>query len=378
MSNPPDPNAPPRADQNEHTEDDGPLHIRIGMVGCGHIGAELVHQVMERAKILEDSGFAHLQITRIAVRDVGITRPDWVPRDLITDNPMDVAADPDIDMFVELAGGVEPARQWVEAALHTGKPVVTANKALMAECGGELLSLAARLGLPLRYEASVGGGIPILRAIESGLAATRLDEIAGVINGTTNYILTQMEEAGVTFQQALADAQRLGYAEADPTLDVEGIDAAQKLVILTGLAFGVEVPMEAIPVKGITGITRDYMKEQHELGHSIRLVARARRGENGKPPVLSVMPEALPSAHSLARIAGVTNGIMLVGQPLGEVVLAGPGAGPGPTASAVLSDILDASRPGAWPSRTWREIKSITRYRGVGGETTRSVARVQS
>ncbi|MGE0432350.1 MAG: homoserine dehydrogenase, partial [Planctomycetota bacterium] len=259
-------------------EDDGPLHLRIGLIGCGNIGAELVHQVMERAKTLEDAGFAQLEVTRIAVRDTNRPRPQWVPQGLITADPMEIAADPKVDLLVELAGGVEPARQWVEAALHTGKPVVTANKALMAEHGGELLGLAARLGLPLRYEASVGGGIPILRAIESGLAATRLDEIAGVINGTTNYILTQMEEAGVTFEQALAEAQRLGYAEADPTLDVEGIDAAQKLVILTGLAFGVEVPMEAIPVTGITKITRDYMAEQHKQGLSIRLVARARRG----------------------------------------------------------------------------------------------------
>ncbi len=260
-----------------------------------------------------------------------------------------------VDLVVEVMGGLEPAGELVAAALRAGKPVVTANKELVAARGPELFVAAADAGVPLLFEAAVGGGIPIIRPLTETLAGEDVGRVLGIVNGTTNFILTSMADGGLTYAEALAEAQRLGYAEPDPTADVSGSDAAAKAAILAGLAFGTWIGPDRIHTEGITAVTAADFRAASELGFVIRLLAVAERRHDGVSA--RVHPMMLPTDHPLAAIRGATNAIFIEGSAVGELLLAGPGAGGGPTATAVLGDVIDAARELASGSQVAPAIK---------------------
>ena len=312
--------------------------LRIGLLGCGTVGRGFVELVgRERERIRARRGI-DLQITRILIRDAGKERPG-VDRRLLTTRAIDVL-DGDCDLVVELVGGVECAGAYVRRALHNGRNVVTANKALLAASGAELFAVAARDGLEIGFEASVCGGVPIVRALQRGLAGDSIQTISGILNGTCNYILTRMDEDGLDFDAALRLAQERGFAEADPTLDVEGIDAAQKLQILASLVFD-ERPITLARL-GIRDITLDEVHSVRSRGEVLRHVATARRSARGVE--LRVEPVALPRAHPLAGVRDENNGVIIRGRATGELFFAGRGAGSLPTAAAVLSDVIEIGR----------------------------------
>jgi homoserine dehydrogenase len=255
---------------------------------------------------------------------------------------MELVADSRVDLVVEVIGGLEPAGSLVVAALEAGKPVVTANKELVAARGPELLAVAAGAGVPLLFEAAVGGGIPIIRPLTETLAGERIDRVMGIVNGTTNFILTAMAEGGSDYATALAEAQRLGYAEPDPAADVSGADAAAKGVILAGLAFGVWVGVDDVHREGIERLSPADFEMAARLGHVLKLLAIAERRPDGV--VVRVHPALVPATHPLAAIRGATNAIFIEGSSVGELLFAGPGAGGEPTAMAVLGDVIDAAR----------------------------------
>ena len=257
----------------------------------------------------------------------------------------DILGDPSIDVVVETMGGSHPAYDFSLAALQSGRNVVTSNKEVVANFGPELLRAAGERGLRYLFEASVGGGIPIIRAMTTSLAGNEICEINGILNGTTNYILTEMKEKGKTMQEALADAQRLGYAERDPSADVDGIDAARKICILNALAFGRMVPTDKVDVTGIRGVTREDIIDAEKKGRTVRLIAHAGKKPDGTPE-LWVRPTALDPDDPLAPVNGVFNAILVRGNTLGNVMFYGAGAGSLPTASAVLADVIDIVRCG--------------------------------
>ncbi len=275
--------------------------------------------------------------TRARDRGVPLSGLHWF------DDPLALAADPAVDVVVELIGGAEGiARTLVEAALAAGKPVVSANKALLAVHGGELATLAERSGAPLGFEAAVAGGLPVIKTLREGLAANRIARVTGILNGTCNYILSVMREEGREFAEVLAEAQRLGYAEADPSFDIDGIDAAHKLAILAALAFGRPVAFADVYVEGIRRISALDIAFAGELGYRIKLLGIARQSDGGISA--RVHPCMVPASAPLARVDGVTNAIVAEGDFVGRVVLEGPGAGAGPTASAVVADLIDLAR----------------------------------
>ncbi|MEP1593803.1 MAG: homoserine dehydrogenase, partial [Halieaceae bacterium] len=265
---------------------------------------------------------------------VGDTR---VSRDIF-----EVARDPEVDIVVELIGGTTVARELIEEAIRHGKHIVTANKALIAEFGNEIFALAAEHGVAVRYEAAVAGGIPIIKALREGLAGNRIEWLAGIINGTGNFILTEMRDKGRDFADVLAEAQALGYAEADPTFDVEGIDAAHKLVILASLAFGIPLEFEAVYAEGITGITRQDVEHAEELGYRIKHLGVAKQTDQGVE--LRVHPTLIPEQRLLANVDGVKNAVLVEGDAVGPTLYYGAGAGAEPTASAVIADLVDLAR----------------------------------
>jgi homoserine dehydrogenase len=248
----------------------------------------------------------------------------------------------DIDVVVELIGGIEPARGLILAALERGKAVVTANKALLAERGNEIIEAARARGAPLAYEAAVAGGIPIIKVLREGLAANRIDQLAGIINGTSNYILTQMSQRGIRFEQALAEAQKLGYAEADPSFDVEGVDAAHKLTILAAIAFGMPLRFDAVATEGISQVQPQDIQLAQELGYRIKSLGIAKDGPQGVE--LRVHPTLVPAEHLLAKTDGALNAICVHGNAVGQTVYVGRGAGGEATASAVIADLIDVAR----------------------------------
>jgi len=264
------------------------------------------------------------------------------PASVFTDDPAAVVADPDVDVVIEVMGGVEPARGLIEAALRAGKPVVTANKELIARDGPELLALAAATGVDLLFEASVAGGIPLIRPLRESLAGDRIRRVLGIVNGTTNFILTRMTEDGTTFADALAEAQRLGYAEADPTADVEGYDAAAKAAIIATIAFGAPVGPDSVYREGITQVTDDDIRSARSLGYVVKLLAVAE--EVGGDIAVRVHPAMVPVQHPLASVRDAFNAVFIEADAVGELMLYGRGAGGNPTASAVLGDLVDASR----------------------------------
>ncbi|MBL0934196.1 MAG: homoserine dehydrogenase [Rhizobiaceae bacterium] len=321
--------------------------LRVGIAGLGTVGASVVRLVTERASELTRQCGRPISIVAVAARDktrdrgISLDGMEWF------DDPVALAKSKDIDAFVELIGGDEgPAREAVKAALDAGHHVVTANKALLAKHGLALADAAEKRGVLLNYEAAVAGGIPVIKTMREALAANTVLRVFGILNGTCNYILTRMEAEGISFEDCLADAQRLGYAEADPTFDIEGNDTAHKLAILTSLAFGTKIAADDIYMEGISNITQADIRAASELGYRIKLLGVAQKTETGIEQ--RVHPTMVPTASVIAQVHGVTNAVAIETDILGELLLSGPGAGGNATASAVIGDIADIakSRPG--------------------------------
>jgi homoserine dehydrogenase len=327
------------------------MTIGVGLLGLGTVGAGV-------AAILASPQGRHplvgsLELRKVAVRDPGRSRAVDLPPDRLTTSPEAVVDDPTVEIVVEVMGGLEPARSLILRAIAAGKPVVTANKAVIARHGEEIAAAASARGVYVLIEAAVGGGIPIIEPLKQSLGGNRIQRVSGIINGTTNYILSRMADEGAAYADVLADAQRLGYAEADPAADVQGADAADKIAILAGLAYGGPVPREQIPTEGIDRLDSRDVAYASQLGFVVKLVAVAERldGDAGGadaegaddplPLAVRVHPTLLPRQHPLAGVHGVNNAILVEGDPVGRVMFYGPGAGAGPTASAVVADILN-------------------------------------
>ena len=319
------------------------MTIGIGWLGLGTFGAGV-------AEILLNPQGRHplvgqLALKRVAVRDLSRPRPVDLPAEVLCTDPLAVVNDPAVDIVVEVMGGLEPARSLILAAIAAGKPVVTANKAVIARYGEEIAAAAAEKGVYVLIEAAVGGGIPIIEPLKQSLGGNRIQRVSGIINGTTNYILSRMADEGAAYADVLADAQRLGYAEADPAADVEGGDAADKIAILSGLAYGGSVERTAIPTEGINTLEGRDVSVAAQLGYVVKLVASAQfLGTDTDGTVqldVRVGSTLLPREHPLAGVHGVNNAILVEGDPVGRVMFYGPGAGAGPTASAVVADILN-------------------------------------
>jgi homoserine dehydrogenase len=318
--------------------------LRIAVLGCGNVGAALVGILQDRSDALAVQSGARLAIAGIAVSDLDAPRPDHVPRELLTTDAAGLVADPSVDVVVELIGGLEPTGALVRAALDSGRPVVTANKALLASPDGVALrTLARERGVDLLYEAAVAGAIPLVRALRESLTGERIHRVMGIVNGTTNFILTRMGEQGADYESVLAEAQSLGLAERDPTADVEGFDAAAKAAILAGVAFGYDVSDDAVLREGITGISADDVDFAQRAGYVIKLLAVVERaGVDGLS--VRVHPALVPTSHPLAGVRDAFNAVFIEGEAAGELMLYGQGAGGLPTASAVVGDLIDASR----------------------------------
>ena len=327
----------------------GVSDVRIGLLGLGTVGAGVVKILQTRREMLEERAGARL--TLAAVADTDLTRPregldlKSLP---LTGDAAHVLADTSIHVVIELVGGLEPARTFISRALAARKHVVTANKALLAHHGAELYEEARRFGVGLGFEAAVAGGIPLIRAVKEGLVANRVLSLAGIVNGTCNYILSKMTDEGLDFSLVLKEAQAHGYAEADPTLDIEGMDSAHKLQILVALAFRTFVDLKHIHTEGITRVTAQDIDYARELGYRIKLLAIAKAtgpaGASGAGVEVRVHPTMIPAASPLAAVSGVFNGIFLTGDAVGDLMFYGRGAGQMPTASAVLSDVVEIAR----------------------------------
>lgn len=317
--------------------------IRIGLVGCGVVGHGALDILRAHAATIEKRLGARLVVEQIAVRDPSRARTELVPPPLLTYDPLEVARNPNVDIVVEVMGGIELAEQVVREALERGKHVVTANKALLAEKGDALFDLAKQKGLDLYFEAAVAGGIPIIRALEQSLASDEIISIQGIINGTSNFILTEMSERSLDFEVALESAQRAGYAEADPTLDINGGDAAHKLAILATLAFGVRVHPAHILTEGIDIVDAQDIAYAKGFDYAIRPMAVATRSADNVLD-LRVHPALVSNDNPLAHITGALNAVMVHGERVGNCLLSGPGAGAGPTATSVVSDVIDIGR----------------------------------
>lgn len=316
--------------------------IKVGMLGFGNVGTGTYQTLEMNRELIEKHVGASVEISKILVNDVTKPRQVVTPDGVLTDNVADIIDNPEIDIVAEVLGGIEPASEYMLKALNNGKHVVTANKAAVAANYDKLFKAAADNGVSLRPEACVAGGIPILNAITTVLGANKFDEILGILNGTTNYILTQMTDNGLDYADVLKDAQAKGFAEADPTADVEGIDAANKLSIMMALAFGHYVHPDDIPTEGISKITKADIDKVTAEGCKIKLIASA-KNEDGKL-TYSVKPVALPTDHPLASVSNEFNAVFVKGNAVGELMFYGKGAGPLPTGSAVMGDILMAAK----------------------------------
>ncbi|MDI3329048.1 MAG: homoserine dehydrogenase [Alicyclobacillaceae bacterium] len=318
--------------------------VKVGLMGLGTVGTG-VYKVMQRnAEDIALRAGLPVTIAKIAVRDLNKERSVSVPRDMLTDDPRELVEDPEIDIVVEVMGGMENTLDLLLTALRNGKSVVTANKDLIAEHGRVLLDTAAEYRCDFLFEASVAGGVPIVRPLKQCLAGNRISQVMGIINGTTNYILTKMTEEGLDFETALRQAQELGYAEADPTSDVEGYDAARKIAILASLAFNSRVVFSQVEVAGITSVTDRDVRYARELGYVIKLLAIAKHDEERGALEVAVRPTLVPVDHPLAAVGGAYNAIFVRGDAVGEAMFHGLGAGELPTASAVVGDVVEAVR----------------------------------
>ena len=340
-------------------------HIAVGLIGFGTVGSGVAKILTNNAATIRRRLGVPLELRKVADLNITADRGVPLPRNLLTTDTREIFDDPEIDIVIELIGGYDPAKRFLLEAMAKGKHVVTANKALLAVHGEELYQAASRAGVDIGFEASVCGGVPILRALTEGLAANRLLSLYGIVNGTSNYILTRMTEAGQPFDVVLAEAQKAGYAEADPTFDVAGIDAAHKLSILVNLAFGCPVNFKEVYVEGITGITPMDIQYATEFGYTIKLLAIAKlhetagdadveqESERPATPVQArgpgelearIHPTMIANDSPLARVGGVYNAIQVTGDVVGDIMLYGQGAGSMPTASAVVSDVIAIAR----------------------------------
>ncbi|MEN6372410.1 MAG: homoserine dehydrogenase [Armatimonadota bacterium] len=316
--------------------------INVGVIGFGTVGSGAVQIMMHNADDIARKVGCPVKIKRIADLDITTPRPVEIDKSVLEMDANDIINDPEIDIVVETIGGIKPAGELIRRALEAGKNVVTANKELIAKEGAKLLPLAGKLGKDLMFEASVGGGIPIIRPMKSCLAGNEILEIKGIVNGTTNYILTRMAAEGLNYEDVLPDAQAKGYAEANPTADVEGHDAAYKISILSSIGFTSRVDVTKVYREGITKITADDMKYADRFGYVIKLLAIAKRVNDCMQ--VRVHPAFLPKMHPLASVNGVFNGIYLKADAVGEVMFYGPGAGSLAAGSAVVGDVIDTAR----------------------------------
>ncbi len=317
--------------------------MRIGVLGCGNVGAAFVQLVDEQAEAIATRTGIRLQVTRVAVRNVSRERGVELPDGVLTRDAHDVVADPDVDLVVEVIGGIEPARELITAALAGGKPVVTANKELLANVGSELYAAADENGVDLLFEAAVAGGIPLIRALRESLRGEPIRRVLGIVNGTTNYILTKMTEDGAEYGTALAEAQALGYAERDPTADVEGFDAGAKAAIIASIAFGVRIVAGDVYHEGISNISAHDIAVARRLGYVVKLLGIAERDSGTGEVAVRVHPTMVPVTHPLASVRESYNAVFVEGGAVGSLMFYGRGAGGFPTASAVLGDVIDAA-----------------------------------
>jgi homoserine dehydrogenase len=329
--------------------------INVGIIGFGTVGSGTVRILLGNKDVLKERLGFEINLRKIAVRDIMRVRDVKVPEGVLTTDVDTVLNDPHIDIVVEVIGGIRPAKDFILKAISNGKHVVTANKALLAIEGNEIFTTAQDAGVEIGFEASVAGGIPIIKVIREGLVANRIKAVYGIINGTSNYILTKMTDENVEFSVALKEAQKLGYAEADPTLDIEGIDSAHKLAILAYLSYGIPIPYKDIYTEGISKISSQDIDFASELGYKVKLLAIAKatppfsppyqRGENGGVEVeLRVHPTMIPKDYLISKVDGPFNAVYVEGDATGSTLYYGRGAGAMPTGSAVVSDIVDIAR----------------------------------
>lgn len=323
-----------------------PRPLKVALLGCGVVGSEIARIMTDQSDELERRVGARLQLAGIAVRRMGRDREVSADPGIFTTDARALVTRPDIDIVIEVIGGIEPARELILAALDAGASVVTANKALLAEDGDTLYTAAAQANRDLDFEAAVAGAIPIVRPLSESLAGDRVDRVVGIVNGTTNYILDAMSTTGAGYSEALEEAQRLGYAEADPTADVEGFDAASKAAILAGLAFHTPVTIGDVYRDGIAAVTAADIRSARERGSVVKLLAICERHETASGMSISarVHPAMIPETHPLASVRGAYNAVYVESHAAGELMFYGPGAGGAPTASAVLGDVVSVAR----------------------------------
>ncbi len=315
--------------------------IKIGLLGSGTVGTGVVRVLKENSHEIAEKTGTGLTIKKVLVRDINKQRP-YLDGISVTDNADEILNDPDISIIVEVMGGLHPAREYMLKAMEQGKSVVTANKDVVAQFGKDMFDMAEKHHVDFMFEASVGGGIPIITPLKQCLTANRLTEVLGIVNGTTNYMLTEMSEKGTDYNTVLKDAQEKGYAEADPSADVDGLDAARKAAILASLAFNTRIQLKDVTVEGITNITPADIEYARDLGYTVKLLAVGRDDEKGVD--VRVHPVFLSKEHPLASVNGVFNAIFVRGNAIGEAMFYGPGAGSLPTASAVAADIIEVAR----------------------------------
>lgn len=316
------------------------MAFKVGLLGLGTVGTGTVQLLLDAAG--RHSLLQELEIYAVGVRSLDKSRVVTLPNGVLTTDLEAIVTDPAVDIVVEVLGGLEPARSLILKAIDCGKHVVTANKAVIARYGDEIFTAANAAGVYVLLEAAVGGGIPVIQPLKQSLGVNRIHAVTGIVNGTTNYILTRMQAEGSDFADVLADAQKLGYAEADPTADVEGLDAADKIAILASLAFGGRIKLQEVYSEGIRQVGKADIAYAEKLGFVIKLLAIAKREQHLTPHLsVRVHPTLVPQTHPLASVSGVYNAILVEGEPLGQVMFFGPGAGAGATASAVVSDILN-------------------------------------
>ena len=317
--------------------------VRIGVLGCGNVGAAFVRLVEQQSSTIELRTGIRLEVVSVAVRNMSRDRDVQLPEGLLTRDAHAVVSDPSIDLIVEVIGGIEPARELITAALSAGKPVVTANKELLANVGAELYAAADAAGVDLLFEAAVAGGVPVIRALRESLRGEPVSRVMGIINGTTNFILTKMTEEGADYSAALSEAQRLGFAERDPTADVEGFDAGAKAAILASIAFGAKVVAGDVYHEGISRVTAADIAVAKRLGYVIKLLGIAERDRETGEIAVRVHPAMVPNTHPLASVRESYNAVFIEGDAVGSLMFYGRGAGGSPTASAVLGDVIDAA-----------------------------------
>jgi homoserine dehydrogenase len=317
--------------------------VRIGVLGCGNVGAALIELIDRQQAAVEARTGLRLEVGRVAVRNLARDRSVALPHGVLTRDSHALVEDPDIDAVVEVIGGIEPARELILTALRHGKPVVTANKELLANHGAELFAVADEVGRDLLFEAAVAGGIPLVRALRESLRGEPVRRVIGIVNGTTNFILTRMDEHNATYADALAEAQRLGYAERDPTADVEGYDAGAKAAIIAAIAFGARVVAGDVYHEGISRIAAADIASARRLGYAVKLLAICEQDPASGEVAVRVHPAMVPVAHPLASVRDSYNAVFVEGDAVGSLMFYGRGAGGYPTASAVLGDLIDAA-----------------------------------